>query len=72
MEPGALAAPGLMLWLDLPTSSDVLASSKDIAATDPREKNQLPEEATREGTGKKWAKKKKCRQSWAKSVHLLV
>jgi hypothetical protein len=48
-----------MPWLALPTSSDVLATSKDTGAIDPREKNQLSEEATREGTGKKWAKKKK-------------
>jgi hypothetical protein len=33
---------------------------------DPREKNQLSEEATREGTGKNLAKKKKSWQSWAK------
>jgi hypothetical protein len=48
-----------MPWLALPTGSNVLAAGKDTAAIDPREKNQLSEEATREGTGKKWAKKKK-------------
>jgi hypothetical protein len=53
MEPRALAAPEPMLWLALPTGSDVLAASKDTASADLREKNQLPDEATREGTGKK-------------------
>jgi hypothetical protein len=38
-EPGALAAPGPALWLTLPTGSDVLATGKDAAAVDPREKN---------------------------------
>jgi hypothetical protein len=48
-----------VLWLTLPTGSDVLAARKDAAAVDPREKIQLPAEATREGTGKKWAKQKR-------------
>jgi hypothetical protein len=48
-----------MPWLALPTGSDVLAAGKHTAAIDPREKNQLSEEATREGTGKKWAKRKR-------------
>jgi hypothetical protein len=59
IEPGALAAPRLALWLTLPIGSDVWAASKDAAAADPRERNQLPEEATREGTSKKWAKQKR-------------
>jgi hypothetical protein len=41
-EPGALAAPGPVLWLTLPTGSNVLAASKDAATIDPREKIQLP------------------------------
>jgi hypothetical protein len=66
MESRAPAAPGRTPWLALPTGSVVLASNTDIAATNPREKNQLSEEATREESGKKLAKQKKSSQSWAK------
>jgi hypothetical protein len=45
-----------MPWLALPTGSVVLASDTDTAATNPRKKNQLSEEATREESGKKLAK----------------
>jgi hypothetical protein len=58
-EPEALAAPGSALWVNLPTGSNFLAIGKDAIAADPRGKNQLSEEATREGTGKKWAKQKR-------------
>jgi hypothetical protein len=63
---------GLALWLTLPTGSDVLVDSKDAAAADPREKTQLSEEATREGTGKKWSKHKRVGKVRQKSVHLLA
>jgi hypothetical protein len=59
IEPGQLTAPGPVLSLTLPIGSDVLAASRDAAVVDPKEKIQLPEEATREGIGKKWAKQKR-------------